>query len=334
MADRGYAVTVYEATAAAGGMLRWGIPAYRLPKDVLDYEVELIRRKGITFVYNTSVGSDISMDELRKEYDAVFLSVGIQSSRKLGVEGEDKSGVAYGVEFLREVGNADNRPKLRGKVVVIGGGNVAVDVARSALRLGADTVEMVSLEERDEMPALPEEIAATLEEHITINNGWGPKRILGNGKVNGIELKRCTSVFDENGRFSPTYNDNETMTLQADRIIVAIGQGLDQNALNNMGVATERNYYKVDKITLETSVKGVFAGGDNVPGTASVIGAVGAGKRAAESIDRYIKGEDMLRRPLRVHRQTARAGITAGNERARKETAYRAGDAAGCTTRR
>ena len=118
----------------------------------------------------------------------------------------------------------DNRPKLNGKVVVIGGGNVAVDVARSALRLGADTVEMVSLEQRYEMPALPEEVAATLEENIKINNGWGPKRILGNGKVNAIELKRCTRVFDENGRFSPTYNDNETTTLKADQIIVAIGQ--------------------------------------------------------------------------------------------------------------
>jgi len=293
LADRGYAVTVHEATAAAGGMLRWGIPAYRLPKDVLEYEVELIRRKGVTFFYNSRVGIDISLDKLRAENDAVFLSVGIQSSRKLGVEGEDKSGVLYGLEFLREAGDAANRPKLSGKVVVVGGGNVAVDVARSAMRLGADSVEMVCLEGRDEMPALPEEIAATLEERITINNSWGPKRILGNGSVNGIELKRCTRVFDENGRFSPAYNESETTTLRADRIIVAIGQALDPNA-SNLGVAVERNLYKVDKVTLETSVKGVFAGGDNAPGTASVIGAVGAGKRAAESIDRYIKGEDLL----------------------------------------
>jgi len=294
LADRGYAVTVYEATAAAGGMLRWGIPTYRLPKDVLDYEVELIRRKGITFVYNTRIGSDISMETLRAEHEAVFLSVGIQSSRKLGVDGEDKSGIAYGVEFLRLVSDPANRPKLHGKVVVIGGGNVAVDVARSAIRLGADSVEMVSLEQRDEMPAIAEEIAATLEEQININNGWGPKRILGNGKVTGIELRRCTRVFDENRRFSPLYNDNETTVLPADQIIVAIGQAIEQNALDNMGVATERNLYKVDKITLETSVPGVFAGGDNVPGLASVIGAVGAGKRAAESIDRYLKGEDLV----------------------------------------
>ena len=294
LADRGCAVTVYEATSEAGGMLRWGIPAYRLPKDVLAHEVELIRRKGIKFVYNTRIGIDISMEKLRRENDAVFLSVGTQSSRKLGVKGEDKTGIAYGLEFLRLAGDKDHRPKLNGKVVVIGGGNVAIDVARSAIRLGADSVEMVCLEQRYEMPALPEEVSEALEENIKINNGWGPKLILGNDKVSGVELKRCTRVFDENGRFSPAYNKNETTTLNADQIIVAIGQAINQESLSNMGVATERNFYKVDKITLETSVKGVFAGGDDIPGAASVIGAVGAGKRAAESIDRYLKGEDML----------------------------------------
>lgn len=294
LAERGYAVTVYEASPEAGGMLRWGIPPYRLPKDVLAYEVELIRRKGVQFVYSTRVGIDISMETLRRDNEAVFLSVGLQTSRNLGIEGEEKVGVAYGVDFLRHVGDKDDLPELRGKVVVVGGGNVAVDVARSALRRGAEAVEMVSLEQRDEMPALPEEVAAALEEHITIDNGWGPKRILGNGKVSGIELKRCIRVFDESGQFSPVYNDKETTTLKADRIIIAVGQTLDKDSLQNMGVATERSYYKVNNVTLETSVKGVFAGGDNVPGDATVIGAVAAGKRAAESIDRYLKGEDMV----------------------------------------
>lgn len=294
LADRGYAVTLYEASSGVGGMLRWGIPAYRLPKDVLDHEVELIRRKGITFVYNTRIGTDTSMDELRQENDAVFLSMGTQSSRTLGVEGEDKSGIAYGLDFLRQAGDKDNPPKLSGKVVVIGGGNVAVDVARSAMRLGAEAVEMVSLEARHEMPALPEEVAAALEENIRVSNGWGPKRVLGNGKVDAVELRRCTRVFDENGRFSPLYNENETTTLKADRIIVAIGQAVDKDSLVSMGAATEGSWYKVDNITLETSVKGVFAGGDNIPGSATVIGAVAAGKRAAESIDRYLRGEDML----------------------------------------
>ncbi len=294
LADRGYAVTVYEASSAAGGMLRWGIPAYRLPKDVLDYEVELIRRKGVTFAYNTRIGIDISMDQLRRENEAVFLSVGTQSSRSLGVEGESKTGIGYGLDFLRQAGNKENPPRLEGKVVVIGGGNVAVDVARSAMRLGADAVEMVSLEAHYEMPALPEEVAAAQEENIRILNGWGPKRILGNGTVDAVELKRCTRVFDENGRFSPVYNENETTTLKADRVIVAIGQAIDRDSLGKMGAATEGSFYKVDKITLETSVKGVFAGGDDIPGSATVIGAVGAGKRAGESIDRYLRGEDMV----------------------------------------
>jgi hypothetical protein len=152
---------------------------------------------------------------------------------------------------------------------------------------------MISLEQRDEMPALPEEVDAALDENIKIINGWGPKRIKGNGKVDAIELKRCTRVFDESGRFSPTYNENETTTLKADRIIVAIGQAIDEDSLTQMGVAKERNLYRVDETTLETSVKGIFAGGDNAPGIATVIGAVGAGKRAAESIDRYLRGEDM-----------------------------------------
>jgi heterodisulfide reductase subunit A-like polyferredoxin len=293
LAELGYAVTVYEASPAAGGMLRYGIPEYRLPKNVLDYEIELIRRKGINFIFNTRVGKDIMLDTIRKDNDAVFLSVGIQNSRKLGVEGEDKTGINYGVEFLRQAADKDNPPEVKGKVVVIGGGNVAVDVARTARRLGAAGVEMVCLEQRHEMPALPEEVAATLEENIKINNGWGPRRVLGNGAVDGIELKRCTRVYDENGRFSPIYDDSDIASLQADQIIVAIGQALDKQVISNTECTIERGCFKTDPVTLETSIKGVFAGGDDVSGAASVIGAVAAGKRAAESIDLYLHGEDM-----------------------------------------
>jgi heterodisulfide reductase subunit A-like polyferredoxin len=294
LADLGYAVTVYEASPAAGGMLRYGIPEYRLPKNVLDYEIELIRRKGISFVFNTRVGADIPLEKLRQDNDALFLSVGIQNSRKLGVEGEDKAGISYGVEFLRQAAQQDNPPGVKGKVIVIGGGNVAVDVARTARRLGAASVEMVCLEQRYEMPALPEEVAATLEENIGINSGWGPRRILGNGAVAGIELKRCTRVYDETGRFSPVYDDNDITSLMADQIIVAIGQALDRQVISDTDIAIERGCFKTDPVTLETSIKGVFAGGDDVSGAASVIGAVAAGKRAAESIDRYLKGEDMV----------------------------------------
>ena len=184
-------------------MLRWGIPGTRLPKDILDHEVELIRRKGVQFVYNCRIGGNITFQSLRQDYQAIFLSAGAQKSRKLRIEGEQINGVLHGVEFLRDAASA-RKPAVKNRVLVIGGGNVAVDVARTALRLGARKVEMVCLERRDEMPAYKEEIEATLAENITIRDGWGPKRITGNGSVTGIELKRCTRVFDErNGSVPP-----------------------------------------------------------------------------------------------------------------------------------
>ena len=233
------------------------------------------------------------MEKILQENNAVFIGVGTQVSRKLGVTGEDKSGVNYGVEFLRQVGNTDNPSGVKDRVIVIGGGNVAVDVARTARRLGARSVEMVCLEQRHEMPALPEEVEATLEEGITIHNGWGPHRILGNGSVEAIEFKACTRVYDKDGRFSPVYDENRLTTLEADQIIVAIGQALDKRFIESTGAATERGSFKTDAVTLETSIKGVFAGGDSVSGPASVIQAVAAGKRAAESIARYLKNEDL-----------------------------------------
>jgi heterodisulfide reductase subunit A-like polyferredoxin len=292
LADRGVEVTVYEASSSAGGMLRWGIPEYRLPKDIIDHEVELIRRKGVKFVYNKRVGSDTSLAQLSAGNDAVFISAGAQSSRKLGIEGEDKAGVTYGVEFLREAAGKD-KPKLSGKVVVIGGGNVAVDVARTALRLGAGSVAMVCLEQREEMPALPEEVDSTLEEGITIMNGWGPRSVLGDGTVSSIEFKRCTRVYDENKRFNPVYDDNDRTSLEADTIILAIGQALEKQWTSDAKLTVERGCIKADAATMETSIEGVFAGGDAVSGPASVIQAVAAGKRAAESIARYLNGEDM-----------------------------------------
>jgi len=294
LADRGFAVTIYEEKDTAGGMLYWGIPQYRLPKDILDYEVELIRRKGVNIVLNCSIGKDKTMKELQDENDAVYISAGAHVSRKLGIEGEAKKGVNYGVEFLRQVGNAKEKPKVKENVVVIGGGNVAVDVARTALRLGAKKVELVSLEQRKEMPAYEDEIEATLGEGIVIRNGWGPKQILGNGSVTGIELKKCVSVFDKNGKFSPSYNENKTLTIDTDQVIVAIGQMVDGELTKHIGVTIERGCFKANPVTLETSVKGVFAGGDNASGPASVIDAVAAGKRAAESIGRYLNGEEML----------------------------------------
>ena len=293
LADSGFAVTVYEASGCAGGMLLWGIPAYRLPKDILAYEVELIRRKGVRIVLNCRIGTDKTMEELRKENAAVFISAGAHMSRKLGVPGEEIAGVDFGVEFLRQAGSRDNKPHVGRHVLVIGGGNVAIDVARTALRLGAKQVEMVALEKRDEMPAYKEEIEATLAEGIAINNGWGPNRILGDGAVTGIELKECTRVFDENGRFSPAYNESNLRTIDADQIIVAIGQAVSPDLLKHCGVEIGRGCFTADPVTLETSVKGIFAGGENATGPGSVIQAVAAGKRAAESIERYLRGKDL-----------------------------------------
>jgi heterodisulfide reductase subunit A-like polyferredoxin len=295
LADKGFAVTIYESRDSAGGMLYCGIPRYRLPKDILDYEVELIKRKGVQIILNCTVGKNKSFSELKKENNAVFISAGAHVSRKLGIGGEDKKAVDYGVEFLRQAALANNKPQVKDRVVVIGGGNVAIDVARTAFRLGAKRVELVSLEQRNEMPAYKNEIEATLEEGIVIRNGWGPKQILGNGSVSGIELKQCVSVFDSNGKFRPTYDENNTLTLDADQVIVSIGQMVDSDLTNHIGIDIERGCFKAHPLTMETSLEGVFAGGDNASGPGSVIEAVAAGKRTAESIERYLNNEDMLR---------------------------------------
>jgi heterodisulfide reductase subunit A-like polyferredoxin len=292
LADVGFAVTIYEALEKAGGMLRWGIPEYRLPKKVLDHEIELIRRKGVKFVYNCRIGKDVTIQQLRNDNEAVFISAGAQKSRKLGIKGETNSGVLYGVEFLRGA-SSDVKPAVKDKVIVIGGGNVAVDVARTALRLGAKEVVMVCLEQRDEMPAYKEEIEATLAEGIKIQNGWGPKRILGNGAVTGVEFKRCTRVFDDNKRFNPAFDENDLVTVNAEQVIIAIGQMIDEEFVSHIDVQSERGCFKTDAVTGQTSIAGIFAGGDNASGPSSVIEAVAAGKRVAESIERYLNDKDL-----------------------------------------
>jgi heterodisulfide reductase subunit A-like polyferredoxin len=294
LADKGFAVTIYEAGDSAGGMLYCGIPRYRLPKDILDYEIELIKRKGVHIVLNCAVGKDKQFSDIKRESDAVFISAGAHVSRKLHIDGEEKQNVAYGIEFLRQAAGANDKPPVKETVVVIGGGNVAIDVARTALRLGARRVELVSLEQRNEMPAYEDEIAATLAEGIVMRNGWGPKQILGNGSVSGIKLKRCISVFDASGKFKPAYDEQKTATVDAQQVIIAIGQTVDAGLLSHIGIENERGCFKVNPTTLETSVKGVFAGGDNASGPGSVIEAVAAGKRAAESIIRFLNNEDLL----------------------------------------
>ena len=295
LARKGYAVTVFEKLPLAGGMMAVGIPAYRLPRDILTAEIKTIENMGVTLKTGATLGTDITLDSLRKDgFQAVFLATGLHGSRKLGVEGEDLEGVLPGVAFLRDA--ALGRPITLGpKVVVVGGGNVAVDVALTAKRLGAEAVTMVCLESRVEMPAWDYEIEEALEENIAIINCFGPNRFAGSGgKVSGIEFKRCTCVFDDEGCFNPEYDETDVQTLPADTVIVAIGQApvLDF-AQDQCLPVTPRGGIAADALTLQTPIPWLFAGGDAVYGPKSVVDAVACGKAAAESIHRFLNDIDL-----------------------------------------
>jgi heterodisulfide reductase subunit A-like polyferredoxin len=304
----GYPVTVFEALSSPGGMMVTGIPSYRLPKEILKEEIQEILDLGVELKTNTTIGKDLSLDDLKSQnYKAVYLAVGAQASRRLPIAGDDLDGVWGGVEFLKE-GNLSTPPSIGQKVVVIGGGNVAVDVALSALRIGAEEVEMFCLEKRDEMPAHEWEIEDALEEGIKINCSWGPECYEGKeGKVNGVSFKRCTSVFDADGRFSPSYDEKETTATSVDTVIVAIGQAADLSFLGKENsLETVRDLaLKSDEVTLETNLSGVFAGGDGVTGPTSVVEAIFHGHEAAISIDRYLKGEDVRKNRVRGKEEPA-----------------------------
>ncbi|MGD0744996.1 MAG: NAD(P)-binding protein [Verrucomicrobiota bacterium] len=295
LAEAGFAVTVFEAMPAAGGMLRYGIPEYRLPKKVLDHEIELIRRKGVKFVFHCRIGKDITFQTLQKDYAAVFIAGGAQSSRKLGVNGEQFSGVVDGVEFLRAVASR-NPPAVRGTVVVVGGGDTAIDSARTALRLGAGEVIILYRRSRAEMPAMPLEIEAAEKEGIKIRYLVAPARLQDDrGKVSAVEcIRMMLGEPDAGGRRRPVEIPGSGFTLKADMVISAIGQVVDERLLDHINVRSENGRFEIDPITGRTSAEDVFAGGDNVTGPATVIDAVAAGKRAAESIERYLMGRELL----------------------------------------
>jgi len=292
LAIDGYQVTVFEKEKALGGMLTLGIPSFRLEKDVVNAEIEVLRELGVTFKTGIEVGKDITLKELRKQgYEAFYLAIGAQAGRRLGIEGEDAKGVISGVDFVRDV-NLGKDIQLSGNVVVIGGGNVAIDVARNATRVGAAKVDMFCLENRKQMPALSEEIEEAEEEGITINNSWGPKRIIAeNGKVTGIEFRKCTSVFDASGRFNPSYDDQDVITVKADHILLSIGQAIDWgNLLEGSKVELNPNKtIKVDPLTYQTAEPDIFAGGDAYTGPRFAIDAIAAGKQGAISIHRFVQ---------------------------------------------
>ncbi|MEW6426221.1 MAG: FAD-dependent oxidoreductase, partial [Bacillota bacterium] len=292
LAKKGYSVTVFEAAEKAGGMLRYGIPAYRLPKEWVDLEVALITRLGVEIKYNSTLGKDFTLDQLfARGYEAVFIAVGAHKEVKLGVPGEDLEGILYGVDFLRRVNKGEKVP-LGEKVAVIGGGNTAMDAARTALRLGAQAVTIVYRRSEQEITAQPEEIAQAKEEGINFLMLTSPKAFHGEGKVSRIEcLQNELGEPDASGRRRPVPVPGSEFFLAVDNVIVAIGQAPDTEQIN---LAKNRNgTFKVDPHTLATDKKGVFAGGDAVTGPASVVEAVGAGKKAAEAIDRYLRGREV-----------------------------------------
>ena len=302
---KGYPVTVFEREDKAGGMLLNGIPSFRLEKDVIAAEIEVLKTMGVEFRFGIDVGSDVTIQQLRDEgYKAFYIAIGARGGRMAGVPGEDAKGVMSGIEFLNKVNKDEEHMKLSGKTVVIGGGNVAMDVARTALRAGSDDVSMYCLESRDEMPAAKDEIEEALEENISINNGWGPKEIITeNGRVKAVVLKKCTSVFNAEKRFAPVYDENDTITIECDNVLLSIGQQIIWgNLLAGTKVELNKNgTAKADPVTYQTAEPDIFVGGDVYTGPRFAINAIAAGKEGCVSIHRFVhKGHSLtLARDLR-----------------------------------
>jgi NADPH-dependent glutamate synthase beta subunit-like oxidoreductase/CO/xanthine dehydrogenase FAD-binding subunit len=286
----GHHVTVFERMEEAGGMLAYVIPPYRLPKDIVRRVVKTIENTGVEFKCKVDVGKDVTLDELKQDFDSVFIANGLWNLISIGLEGEEST--RFGMEFLTNI-NLGVREVPGKKVLVIGGGNAAIDVAVSALRLGAEEVTMACLESQEEMPALPWEIEQALEQGVKLMNCWGPHRVLkSNGKVTGMELIRCTSVFDNQGCFAPTYDSGVKDMVEADQIMMAVGYAADLSFIDpGTSLKFERGLIKVDPENQATSVPGVFAGGAVTHGPATVIEAIAAGRRAAAAMDVYLKGK-------------------------------------------
>lgn len=299
LAIDGYDVTVFEKEKKLGGMLTLGIPSYRLEKDVLEAEIDVIRELGVKFETGVEIGKDVSIADLRaRGYNAFFVAIGAQQGRKLGIEGEEAEAVISGVDFLRTL-NLGEPTSVSGRVAVIGGGNVAIDVARSSARLnGVTQTELFCLESRETMPAHKEEVQEALDEEIGINNGWGPTRIVTeNGKVVGIEFKRCLETFDATGRFNPKFDENDTKVVPCDYVLLSVGQTYAYgDLLKGEPVKMGRgNTIEVHPITLQSSVADIFAGGDVAFGPRLAIDAIAAGKEAAVSLHRFVqKGQSLL----------------------------------------
>lgn len=292
LATKGYKPVVFEKNARPGGMMTYGIPSYKLEKDVIEAEIDVLRELGVEIRCGIEVGRDITLSELREQgYQAFYIAVGCQGGKIPDIPGKDAEGIEIAVHFLHRAAE-DQEQRMEGKVVVIGGGNVAVDCARTASRFGGKEVEMICLESREEMPASEEEIQETLEEDIVIRNGWGPKEIRKDeeGNVQAVVFKKCTAVFDTDGKFRPQYKEDEQITVECSHVIFAIGQEIQWgNLLEGSRVAFwHGNYPVADALTFQTAEPDIFVGGDVYTGPKFVIDAIEAGKNAAESLHRYV----------------------------------------------
>jgi NADPH-dependent glutamate synthase beta subunit-like oxidoreductase/NAD-dependent dihydropyrimidine dehydrogenase PreA subunit len=292
----GHDVTVFEALAEAGGMLRWVIPEYRLPRQIILHEIRTLEAMGVNIQTNSPVDTNFFRDELDQEkWDSVFLATGAQASKKIDVEGLSLPEVYWGLDFLREV-KEGWAPEVGENVVVIGGDKVALDAAMTALRLGAEKVVLACLEKRDKMPAFEREIEEAEKEGIVLKPGWGIKKIFGDGtSVSGVELIACASVFDKEGYFCPVYDESNAAKIQANSVILAVGQEPDVNYLppNTSIQILEDNTLKTKPNSLETDRPGFFAGGEARSGPASAVEAMAEGRRAALSIDRFLGGQGL-----------------------------------------
>lgn len=292
LATKGYKPTVFEKNARPGGMMTYGIPSYKLEKDIIEAEIEVLRELGVEIKCGIEIGKDIVLDELREEgYQAFYIAIGCQGGKIPEIPGNDAEGIDIAVNFLHRA-TEENTQKMTGKVVVVGGGNVAVDCARTAYRFGGRDVAMYCLEDRETMPATEDEIKEALDEEITIRNGWGPKEIVKTpeGKVQAVVFKKCTSVTDEGGKFHPQYDEDDTITVECEHIIFAIGQSIEWGELLK-GSKVEfwhGNYPVADGLTYQTAEPDIFVGGDVYTGPKFVIDAIEAGKNAAESLHRYV----------------------------------------------
>lgn len=290
--EAGYAVTVYEKQKEAGGCLIYAIPAYRLPKEIVRDFIGKVEAMGVTIKCGVNVGKDITLEQLKNENDSVLVDTGTWGRPLIGIKDEELT--HFGLDFLVDVNTYIQDGKPGSKVVVVGGGNVAMDVAICAKRLGAQDVKMVCLEQRDDMPANKEEIECALEEGIEILNGWGPKNILKNdGAVCGVEFKACPQVRDAEGRFAPVYDEDNVITVEADVILMAVGQKADLEVVEGAcKVETERGRIKTTD-GVRTNVEGIFAAGDIATGPATVVSAMATGKKAAIEINAYCIGDSL-----------------------------------------